>query len=76
MSSLEQQQLEMTLTLCITGFCFAEAGKKSNLFLVARGRKRLKWKALKRAGAKRSDASRGLVKGAPLKVSKRLNLSK
>ena len=43
--------------------------KKSNLFPVARGRKRLKWKALKRAGAKRSDASRGLVKGAPLKVS-------
>ena len=28
MSSLEQQQQEeMTLTLCITGFCFAEAGK-------------------------------------------------
>ena len=28
MSSLEQQQ-EMTLTLCITGFCFAEAGKNT-----------------------------------------------
>ena len=27
MSSLEQEQ-EMMLALCITGFCFAEAGKK------------------------------------------------
>ena len=27
MSSLEQQEEEMMLALCITGFCFAEAGK-------------------------------------------------
>ena len=32
MSSLEQQ--EMMLALCITGFCFAEAGKNTPLFVI------------------------------------------
>ena len=28
MSLLEEEQQEMTLTLCLTGFCSVEAGKK------------------------------------------------
>ena len=35
MSSLEQQQQEMMLALCITGFCFAEAGKKNGSLIAS-----------------------------------------